>query len=200
MKPPSIKICGVTRDEDITQCEKHKIEYIGLNFVPTSKRFLNLEDAKALRSQIHTAKVVGVFANEPIQNITTAVELLELDCVQLHGDEDLDVFFEIGVPIIKAFRGVPSQSELDVWLLSGAAVMIDGPANGVEPDWDAVAELPEEVRSHMFIAGGLTPDNISEIQERIGPFGVDCASGVESSAGVKDPAMMEAFVNAVRGT
>ena len=198
MTTPHIKICGVTQPEDIALCEQFEVEYIGLNFVPSSPRFLSLEAAQELRSAMKATKAVGVFADMPMEEVEELAEVLSLDMVQLHGNEDADDIRSIDVPVIKAFRYVPWDEELETYLFAGASIMLDGQANGSQADWKTITQLPEELCEQLWLAGGLNPDNVAEAIKDVHPYAVDCASGVEQAPGIKDPLLLKTFVDVAR--
>ena len=200
MNTPLIKICGVTKLEDIALCEELLIDYIGLNFVPSSPRCINTKTATQLRSASRRTVFVGVFENQPIDLVNDRATDARLDYVQLHGDESIEYAKQCRVPVIKAFRRVPLVDELYAWIDAGAKVLLDGRTNGGQADWQAVAALPRPVKNQLFLAGGLTPSNVAEATRLAHPFAVDVASGVESGAGVKDRELLAAFVSSVRGS
>ena len=210
---PIIKICGITRAEDLALCEELGVEMIGLNFVPSSPRRVTVAQAKKLRSAVKQCGVIGVFQDQSDEEVQKIAEEVGLDGVQVYGSEKSPLRPDgtaegqgrvnsekrrMNVETIKAFRSVPEEPELREWMGAGARVLFDGRANGVVANWDAMARLPEDIRSQMILAGGLTPENVQEAIQIVRPYGVDIASGVESEPGVKDAEKVKKFVERVR--
>ena len=185
---PKIKFCGMTRAEDIKAAERFGADFIGFVFAP-SPRSVSLEAAKVLFRSVRKAKVVGVF--EKFGEIGSHLRDLDLDYVQIY--EDPVNGQDIGVPVIRAFRCVPDIRTLEKALEKFAFVLIDKARGKTEADFDAIEVLPDYVRSRLFLAGGLTPENLRQIAERIKPFAVDSARGIESGPGIKNPEKMFLF-------
>jgi phosphoribosylanthranilate isomerase len=129
------------------------------------------------------------------------METLGLSLAQLHGDETPEMLSALDGKAFKAFRGVPQN--LDGFarvavpaLLVDASVKGTYGGTGVTADWNSAAELAK--KHPLLLAGGLTPDNVVEAVRQVSPWGVDVASGVESSPGLKDANKMKAFVHAIR--
>ncbi len=193
-----IKICGITRAEDAQLCEELGVDYIGLNFVPSSKRCISISQAEEVIAGLKRVRMVGVFADADPSQIREIVSALGLSGVQLHGSETPDHVRDLECHVIKAFRTVPSLNILETFMHAGARILLDGAANGESADLNQIAALPENIRSEIFLAGGLTAQNVSDAISRIHPFAVDCASGVETSPGVKDHRMLRTFISAGR--
>lgn len=191
---PHVKFCGMTREEDIRAAENLGVEYIGFVFAESSPRHVTLEQAKKLRPVARRSKVVGVFVEDNSDAINTIAEALDLDYVQLHGTPDLKLCAKINVPVIQAFRGVPPVHEIMRFLEKCPYVLIDKEEGSEKVDLQAVAALPASVKSRLFLAGGLMPENVQEAVAFIRPYAVDCARGVEKRPGEKDPDLMRAFM------
>ncbi|HMK72312.1 MAG TPA: phosphoribosylanthranilate isomerase, partial [Myxococcaceae bacterium] len=145
---------------------------------------------------------VGVFVRADPDTVRAAVEGAQLGAVQLHGDEDPADYQAVGAPLWQVVRVAGPESFSRSPSPSSAAVLLDahGPGRGGTGrtfDWELVARA-RAWRFPLWLAGGLTPDNVAEAVRRARPDGVDVASGVESAPGVKDPARVAAFVAAVR--
>ena len=194
---PLIKICGITRPEDLELCEALGVDFVGLNFAAISPRCISLGQARHLLAFSHHCKPVGIFAEESMEYIQEIVSALALPFVQLHGSHISD---PVGFPatVIRAFRRVPYRQTIRSFQEKGDYVMLDGKANGVLADWNAIVELPADVRHQIFLAGGLDATNVGKAIEMIEPFAVDVASGVEREPGVKDHEKVRAFVAAVQ--
>ena len=195
---PKIKICGITREEDAILCEELGVEYIGLNFVPRSPRCITIEKAKELRSSLQNTIPVAVFENEDTERALALAKEIGCTHLQFHGEEDLDAISLLPCTSIKAFRNIPGDSLLKQALACADFVMLDGKRNGQSPDFEQIENLPQHIQDRLFLAGGLTPENVSGVVKKIRPFAVDTASGTESSPGIKDHEKIRAFVSAVR--
>ena len=194
---PKVKFCGMTRSEDIAAAEQLSVDFIGFVFVPSSPRSVELGEALELRKSIHAAKVVGVFADAAVDQIEKYAEALQLDFIQLHGYPDTERIKKISRPVIQAFRYVPDAQTLELFLQYCPYVLIDKVDGQEEVDFDAVAALPSHIRPKLFLAGGLTPENVRSAADRIQPFAVDSARGIESQPGIKNHHRMLAFSHAL---
>lgn len=194
-----IKLCGLSRPCDIEAANRLKPEYIGFVFLPKSKRYVDYEKARELKSLLSPEiKAVGVFVDESPQR---AAELLNdgtIDIVQLHGGEDEDY---IGLlrnltdkPIIKAFRIQSEDDTLCAEESSADYILLDsGMGTGTVFNWDLI----QNIKRPYFLAGGLDCDNVGEAVGRLHPYAVDVSSGIETN-GLKDKEKMAAFVAKVR--
>ncbi len=188
-----IKFCGMTREADIEAAEALSIDFLGFIFVTSSPRHVTLKRAETLRKYIQKAKVVGVFEEQSQADIEKHIHLLHLDYVQLYGKSE----GKISVPVIQAFRGIPDIKILENALQHCACVLLDKEEGKNEADFNAIAQLPIHIRSKLFLAGGLTPDNVRVAADRIQPFAVDSARGIESAPGEKNHHRMSAFLHAI---
>ena len=180
---------------------------LGLNFYPRSPRYVTPETAAALaRTRPALGSLVGVFVNESPDVIRARVRDCGLTAVQLHGDEPPEACAGYGVPVIKALRvrGPEDVEKARAYVGAGdvATLLLDGAApgyggGGVGFDWSLVARLAD-AGVPVLVAGGLNPDNVREAVRATRPYGVDVASGVEVSPGVKDADAVRAFVRAVK--
>ena len=195
-----IKICGLSRPEDIDYVNEALPDYIGfiLHF-PKSRRNVTPEQAAQLRRcLLPRIQAVGVFVDQPLETVCAAAESVQLQVVQLHGHEN-DSYIaalreRIGLPIWKAFR-VRSAADLEAAAACTAdEILLDnGYGTGETFDWSLAGGLNRP----FFLAGGLTPDNLPAAVSGLRPGLVDISSGVETN-GVKDRAKILAAVNAVR--
>lgn len=193
----AVKICGLTRSEDVEAAAEFGAALLGFNFASASPRRVSIERARVLAAAAPPAALrVGVFARESRDVIARAVGQTPLDMVQLHRPVTEDDLEWCPVPVIAAvLPGQPPDPEV---LARLSALLWDSSAGtGTLADWDVVAACRGlEVR--QFLAGGLDPDNVAEAVRRIRPDGVDVASGVESAPGVKDRYLLARFFAAVR--
>ena len=207
-----IKICGVTRPEDAAGIAEAGADAIGLNFHAASPRFVEDDRAAEIIAALpaHVAKV-GVFVNADAATIRDKVQRLGLDWVQLHGDEPPEFVAEL--PGLAVIRAVRLQDRVSALLATTKgklirlpnAVLIDAfsptayGGTGTTVAWSAIPEARRRLASlPVILAGGLTPSNVVEAVSLAQPDAVDVASGVESSAGVKDLAKVREFVTAAR--
>lgn len=194
-----VKFCGLTRVEDIETVNELRPEYIGFVFWEKSKRNITPIDAKRLKSLLHEdIKVVGVFVDEDIENITYLSDEGIIDVIQLHGKENDDYIKRIkkltGKPVIKAFK---IKSEEDILRANeniADFVLLDaGMGEGKSFDW----KLIKGMNRPYFLAGGLGLGNVEEAVKALKPFAVDVSSGIETE-GRKDCKKMRDFLNIVR--
>lgn len=203
-----IKICGLRQTRELDWARELGADLVGFNFHPASPRYLGAEALEKLAAAPGPLRV-GVFVNPAWETLVALVRAAGLDLVQLHGDESPDfcrrVRSELARPVIKAFRlGGPSApaspadylEAADYFLLDGTSPGLYG-GGGRSFPWE-LARPVKELGVPFFLAGGLDPDNVAEAIERVGPYGVDAASGVESAPGRKSRFKMEAFIRAAR--
>ncbi|WP_410951337.1 phosphoribosylanthranilate isomerase [Pseudomonas sp. S1(2024)] len=186
----TIKVCGITRHEDVEACLHADVDLIGLVLVTGSKRYLTVEQAVALRKQVAgRARVVAVFMDQPFEHVRQACAALAPDLVQLHGSERGCCWANLGLPLIRriqptAYRAGPSSSELPL--------LDPGAGDGIAHRWPV-----GDYRAAM-IAGGLQVGNVAAMVRALTPAGVDVSSGVETSAGCKSAQAIEAFCTNAR--
>ncbi len=202
-----IKICGVTDPYDARDAALLGADAIGLNFYEKSPRCIDATHASKIIDVLPAlVSVIGVFVNHPDpQGLEDLALSLGLHAVQLHGSETPDYCSMIQkVKVIKAFR-VDSNFKVEslrnygsgMFLLdSGAGANFGG--SGRTFDWNQA--YGANAFGWVFLAGGLTPENVQEAVSRLHPFAVDVSSGVESSPGKKDYEKMRRFIENVRRT
>ena len=191
-----VKICGVTRAEDAVASIEAGADLIGLNFFAPSPRYLSIERARMVRDAIGArVKVVGVFVNATREYVEDRLRALSLDLLQFSGDEDDAMLAGWPVPVIAAYRmktgdtGRVRTRGADFILVDA----FDSELYGGTGSRISLEQLHGLDTRRAFIAGGLTPDNVADVASLL-PYGVDCASGVESSPGVKDHTKLRSFV------
>lgn len=199
-----VKTCGITSVADGLAAAEAGADLIGLMFYDKSPRWVPPELAAEIARAVppHVVKV-GVFVNPPEELVTAAVTRCGLSLLQFHGEEPPEFCTQFGVMSMKAFRIRDAASlralpryATDAWLLDAYSPGRRG-GTGDTFNWDLASEARKLGRP-IFLAGGLTPENVAEAVRCAQPFGVDVSSGVESAPGRKDPARMRAFVEAVR--
>lgn len=205
---PKIKICGITNIADAAAAVKDGADFIGLNFYRKSPRYVDFGVAAGIVKALSPkAQIVGVFVNEAGASICEIARLLSLDAIQLHGDESFEFAEYIAraanVPVIRAVRLSPNETISNLCVSPGGYLLLDAFAEGVYGgsgrtiDWD----LARNISSHfgnVFLAGGLTPENVRSAIKTVRPFAVDVCSSIECSPGKKDHHKMKQFIEAVK--
>jgi len=207
-----VKICGITNIEDARHAVDCGADELGFNFYEKSQRLISPEAARSIIDDLPISSGnVGVFVNKPMADVLEIVEYVGLDVIQLHGDEDLtylnDLRLRTRKPIIKAFRMSSGFNVADVfdWPMDFALFDTHSAESygggGKSFDWkDFGADIYLWFPNIAYLAGGLNSENVADGIRIVRPYAVDVASGVESSPGVKDPARVAAFIEAVRKT
>ncbi|HET9913644.1 MAG TPA: phosphoribosylanthranilate isomerase [Anaerolineales bacterium] len=199
-----IKICGIKTVNDALTALEAGADMLGFNFYPKSPRYIDVGTCRWIMSTMRKygqIKYVGVFVNASPEEIRATMNTCGLSLAQLHGDETPEMLQCLEEKAYKAFRGVPENlkgftRESAPALLVDASVKGAYGGTGVTADWQNAAELAKHYPT--LLAGGLTPENVAEAVRQVRPWGVDVASGVESTPGLKDAKKMKAFVKAVR--
>ncbi|MBN1901874.1 phosphoribosylanthranilate isomerase [Candidatus Sumerlaeota bacterium] len=202
-----VKICGITRVEDGICALENGADFIGMIFYPKSPRYAPPDRAiqilDAIREKGHPdLKAIGVFVDEDLKTVREYAEKMNLFAVQLHGDETPEYCDNINRPIIKAIR-VKSPESLDIiGRYEAWAYLCDafqpGIPGGTGKSIDASLLTPYIQSHRIFLAGGLSPENISGMLKIVKPYAVDVSTGVEISPGIKDPEKIKAFIRTVK--
>jgi phosphoribosylanthranilate isomerase len=201
-----VKICGITNFEDALTSVKAGAEMLGFNFYPGSKRYIEPEAARDIIERLPpSVTTVGVFVNEASPaEVERLADLSNVRAVQLHGDEDAQYCRALKRRyVIKALRTGSGFLVSEAGHYNVDAVMIDAfhhsarGGTGHQADWSIAAALTKTV-TRLFLAGGLTPDNVSKAIQIVRPYAVDACSGLELSPGIKDPLLVADFVKQVR--
>jgi phosphoribosylanthranilate isomerase len=201
-----VKICGITSAVDAEAAIDAGANLLGFNFYSKSPRRIAEDEAAKIRSKLpKRVKAVGIFVNRPSADVIALQSSLELDAVQLHGDEPPETVAEIAsvVPVIKAFRVEPEfpLTTLDEYsrvfaFLFDAAHTDQYGGTGRTTDWDVARRASASHR--IILAGGLKVENVAAAVRIVRPYGIDVASGVESSPGKKDHGRLREFIQEVR--
>lgn len=201
-----VKICGITNFEDAQISVDSGADILGFNFYTKSKRYISSEESlKIINVLPSSVEKVGVFVNEPIEEVLKISNDVGLDAIQLHGDENIayvtDLKNATQKMIIKAFRVAPhfDMEEVLSWPwdfpLFDAYSPTEYGGTGKTFDWDDFGfQIYVTLPCSAFVAGGLNPENVAEAVRATDAYAVDVASGVESSPGKKDPKKLEAFI------
>ena len=220
---PKVKMCGISKVETIPAVVEAKPDYMGLVFAP-SKRQVTVDQAKILVSELHKQyanrynrnviqwsndvvqefiKTVGIFVNETLDNLVTIATEVNLDAVQLHGDED-EAFIQslkerTNVEVWKAVQ-IRSAADAEAWIDSNADMLLfdayhkdERGGTGEVFDWSCL----DEFERPFMLAGGIDSTNVARAIRTVRPYGIDISSGIETD-GVKDDEKITAFTNIVR--
>lgn len=194
-----IKLCGLTRREDILTANSLSPDYIGFVFAKNSRRFVSPEKAAELRALLSPeTAAAGVFVNEAPETVAALLNAGIIDLAQLHGnesEEDIRLLKTMtDKPLIRAFR-VRTPEDLRTAAASRADhILLDsGAGTGTVFDWSLLRDFGRP----YFLAGGLHPGNAAEAVTLLRPYALDVSSGIETD-GRKDPRKMKDFVTAVR--
>jgi phosphoribosylanthranilate isomerase len=199
-----VKICGITNVPDALAAAEAGADMIGLMLYEKSPRHVTLKTAAEIaRSLSPFVLKVGVFVNPSEDLVMRAISDCGLSVLQFHGDEQPDFCTQFGLMSMKAFRirdvdsleNIP-RYQTDAYLLDAFSPTTLG-GSGEKFNWDLAVEA-QKFGKPLFLAGGLTPDNIAGAIQQVQPFGVDVSSGVELSPGKKDHAKLKAFIQAAK--
>ena len=220
---PKVKMCGISKIETIPAVIEANPDYMGLVFAP-SKRQVTVDQAKSLVKELHKQygnrysrdevqcsndvvqefiKTVGIFVNETLDNLVTIATEVNLDAVQLHGDED-EAFIQslkerTNVEVWKAVQ-IRSAADAEAWIDSSADMLLfdayhkdERGGTGEVFDWSSL----DEFERPFMLAGGINSTNVARAIRTVRPYGIDISSGIETE-GVKDDEKIKAFTNIVR--
>ena len=199
-----VKICGITNLADAQTAIEAGADALGFIFYEKSPRRMTIPAAAEISKQLPPFILrVGVFVNAAEDLVTRAISECGLSLLQFHGEEPPEFCTRFGLMSMKAFRirDAESLKELpkyptEAWLLDAYSAENLG-GTGEKFNWDLAVEA-QKFGKPVFLAGGLTPENVAAAVRKVQPFGVDVSSGVESSSGKKDHARMRAFIANVR--
>ena len=210
-----VKICGVTNGDDAQAIAEAGADAIGINFYERSSRFVDEDQARAILQAVPDRVMkVGVFVNATVKQVCRIYDSLQLDLIQLHGDEPPPYLGLLrGRPVMRAFRcGQFGFDQVTDYLTKcrdlrcmPRLVLVDGyypgqyGGTGTVADWTAIASSrPQLKNTPVVLAGGLKPDNVARAIATVRPSAVDTATGVEVRAGQKDIVLVRSFVSAAR--
>ena len=201
----TVKICGITSEADALAATEAGADAIGLMFYEGSPRHVTLEQAKAISAALppHVMRV-GVFVNAEEAFVHQALTECMLNILQFHGDETPEECSRYPVMTLKAFRVQGEETLAQLEAYPSAGYLLDAyvkdalGGTGATFNWD-LAVRAQEFGKPIFLAGGLTPENVAEAVRKVQPFGVDVSSGVEIEPGRKDAEQMRTFVAEAKG-
>ena len=202
--PVKVKICGITNLPDAIAAAEAGADALGFVFYDQSPRHISVEAAAGLIRQLPPFVLkVGVFVNAPEDLVVRAARECGLNLLQFHGEESTDYCLQFGLMSMKAFRIRDAGSlqavldyDTDAWLFDAYTPGKPG-GTGETFNWDLALHARDWGRP-IFLAGGLTPENVGEAVRRARPYAVDVSSGVEAAPGKKDHAKVRAFIQAAK--
>ncbi|WP_436863232.1 phosphoribosylanthranilate isomerase [Acinetobacter haemolyticus] len=203
------KICGITRIQDVQAVVQAGADAIGFVFFPPSPRHVSIEQAKVLANAVPAyVQLVGLFVNASVEEIQTVLDSVPLDVLQLHGDETPEQCQQIALQCKRRwYKAIQVKPDLDILTeiqryqaVGASAVLLDAwhpelkGGTGHCFDWN---KFPQ-IEIPLILAGGLTPENVSEAIDTTAAFAVDVSGGVESAKGIKDQQLIEKFMQGVQ--
>lgn len=202
----TVKICGITNLEDALAAAEAGADALGFMFYDQSPRAVSIETAAKIAPKLPpTIARVGVFVNPDESFVLAAIARCDLNILQFHGDESSAFCRQFGVMSLKAFRIQDSTSlaplagyQADAFLLDSYVAGKPG-GTGKVFNWDLALEA-KQFGKPIFLAGGLTAENVAEAVRHVQPFGVDVSSGVELRPGRKDHAKVKSFIVAAKNS
>jgi phosphoribosylanthranilate isomerase len=202
-----IKICGLTNLEDARFASGLFVDYLGFIFYDKSPRFIDPAKAGAIINWLEGPEKIGVFVNQPLDEVNSLAKQTGLDYVQLHGSETPEYCELIEKPIIKALHitldttkkslaaKVNDYKDVADFFLFDTKVGDQWGGTGQTFDWDIIKDVTDKP---FFLSGGLNSDNVKSAVETVNPYAVDISSSIEEEPGLKDLEKMEEFVLAVK--
>jgi len=201
-----IKICGLTRKQDALLAAELGADAVGFVFAPGSKRKADPEAVAEIIAELPPfVTTVGVFQNQPIEEVRKIARDCALDAIQLHGNEDFSYLNALGPKTYKAFA-LSCREDLEkirhfsdppprAFLLDACSGALTG-GTGKTFNWDWAVEAKQFGK--VILAGGLSPDNVAQAIKAVRPWCVDAASGTEKAPGIKDPELLKMFMKAAK--
>ena len=187
-----VKICGLTRREDVEAAVELGADFVGFVLYPKSKRYVPPERLPELARGLGKVRKVGVFVDASPDEMRRATELGELDVVQLHGHESAD--FARSIDFSEVWKAAYDPE------FPAARLVCDAPCGGSGMPGDRAAAAKLAAIRPIMLAGGVAPDNAVELIRLVRPAGIDLASGVESAPGVKDHRKMLELFQQLKGS
>ena len=195
-----IKLCGMSRDEDILAANALLPDYIGfILYFEKSRRNVLPETARRLKRLLSPEiRAVGVFVDAPLDAVAELLEDGTIDLAQLHGSEDENYIAALkartGSPVVKAFKATEPEARRRAEECGADLVLLDsGKGYGISYDF----RITKDMKRPYFLAGGITIENVADAIRAVRPYAVDISSGIETD-GKKDPEKMAEFVRRVR--
>lgn len=199
-----IKICGITREQDLLAVANSGADAIGLVFYEKSPRHVSVQQASELMRNVPPfVTVVGLFVNPTLDYVRQVLATVSLDVLQFHGEESPEFCQQFGKPYLKAIR-VKAGVDLVEYAARYAGAQgllldafVEGTQGGTGESFDW-ALIPQNLSLPVILSGGLHAGNVAEAVKQVRPYAVDVSSGVEASKGIKDAARVAAFIKEVK--
>ncbi|MDH2916672.1 MAG: phosphoribosylanthranilate isomerase [Gallionella sp.] len=199
-----IKICGITREQDLHTVANSGADAIGLVFYEKSPRYISVEQAnKLVRVVPPFVTVVGLFVNPTVEYVREVLATVPLDVLQFHGEETSEFCQQFGKPYLKAIRVKAGVDLVQCAARYAGAqgllldAFVDGTQGGTGESFDW-ALIPQNLPLPVILSGGLHAGNVAEAIKQVRPYAVDVSSGVEEAKGIKEAAKIAAFINEVK--
>ncbi len=196
-----IKICGLTNRDDALGAAEWGADALGFVFAQGSKRRADPEVVEGFTGELPPfVTLVGVFQDQPLSEVMEIMDRCRLHVAQLHGLEDERYIAELKRPVLKVLS-MDSRGDLVKFerFANLHSFLLDSGKGGTGQTFDWSLALAAMKYGRIVLAGGLTPDNVTEAIRCVRPWGVDTASGVEKAPGIKDPERVREFIHRVRG-
>ena len=204
-----VKICGIKNINNLVCCEKNKVNFFGMIFYKKSPRNISIEKAKLLQKYSKKLNIegVGVFVNKEIEKIINLTKELNLNYVQLHGEEDNNYIKKLKSKKIKIIKKISVSNESDLnkikYFQNADFFLFDYKpdknelpgGNSKSFDWKIIRNL--KINKPWFLSGGINHKNIEIVTKEIKPFGIDLSSGVEKELGIKDNHIINNLMNKI---
>jgi phosphoribosylanthranilate isomerase len=199
-----VKICGITNIDDATVAAEAGADALGLMFYEPSPRHITIKAASDVAKKLPPFVIkVGVFVNAAEDLVMRAIGECGLNIVQFHGDESPEYCSQFPMMTIKAFRVRDEESlkvlpdyPTDAWLLDAYVAGKQG-GTGEKFNWDLAVQA-QKLGKPIFLAGGLTPENVADAVSKVHPYAVDVSSGVEATPGKKDHEKVRSFIKSAK--
>ncbi len=199
-----IKICGITRVEDVRTVVQHGADALGLVFYEASPRNVTIPQAVHLAHAVPPfVNIVGLFVNPTVAEVQTVLRHVPLDTLQFHGEETPEFCAQFNKPYLKAIRVKAGVDLLQCAsdFSSAQGLLLDAHVEGIQGGTGATFDwtlIPKHMPIPVILSGGLDTQNVAAAIKQVQPYAVDVSSGVEISKGIKDAAKIAAFINEVK--
>jgi phosphoribosylanthranilate isomerase len=200
---PKVKICGITNHEDAAAAMDMGADLLGFNFYPESPRYVIIEKVVQIVSKLPAfVTIVGVFVDASVEQIREVIRTCQLDWVQLHGDESPQFCQSLATDNVKTMKALRIREKADIDKADHYftdAILLDAfhpqkyGGTGLTFDWNIIGHIGKRV----FLAGGINPDNAVDAV-KLGVYGIDVCSGIESEPGKKDHNKMKMLFDNIR--
>jgi phosphoribosylanthranilate isomerase len=199
-----IKICGITREQDVSAVAGNGADALGLVFYEKSPRHVSVQQAEQLvRTVPPLVTVVGLFVNPTVDYVHEVLAKVPLDVLQFHGEEIPELCAQFGKPYLKAIRVKPGVNlvECAARYAGAQGLLLDAFVEGTQGgtgesfDWSLI---PHDLPLPVILSGGLHAGNVAAAIRQVQPYAVDVSSGVEAAKGIKDAAKIAAFIKEVK--